>query len=399
MGTTRVYELARELNLSSREVINLLRGMDEDVTVASNSVDDNVATTLRERVNTKNTVATAPVGANQALRGSDMKSRNFSVWISVNILMILFAIYGFRLLNTRGFSDKTGISYVIIALFVLFYAVNVVNTLFFNRELKSLLRGADPQFRPELDAIERPDLDVIQYEGAHLMETHIKNLSVIYGNLVDGKVDQDASLNNIANQLDRREYFVQLGSNLMITLGLIGTVYGLIIAMTGLETVMTSLGGSGTAIIPGLREALQGMGTAFYTTLFGAILGGFFLKLMHQATSNMSDEIIDDISLKTELFVLPHLKKTSAHHINAQSTELTNYVQQTRTLMAHEALKIREYMESMEEFKTVLRDLNDRLEKATLEPNQMLLPVLNTIEKTLREIRSDRKSLWNLFRR
>ena len=97
----------------------------------------------------------------------------------------------------------------------------------------------------------------------------------------------------------------------MITLGLIGTVTGLIIAITGLESVMTSLGESGKMIIPGLKQALSGMGTAFYTTLFGAILGGFFLKLMHQASSNMVDEIIDDIAFRAEINVLPFFKRQS----------------------------------------------------------------------------------------
>ena len=172
--------------------------------------------------------------------------------------------------------------------------------------------------------------------------------------MLDGEVNQERALNIVENRLYRREYFVQLGSNIMITVGLIGTITGLIIAMTGLETVMTSLSESGDNIIGGLQTALSGMGTAFYTTLFGAILGGFFLKLLHQASSNMADEIIDEIAIKSEIHVLPFLKKTVENHVNAQSTQLLEYVNQSRQLLESESEKVRDYLSSIDDLKIVI---------------------------------------------
>lgn len=53
MAKIRVYEVARELNLPNKEAILLLQGMGEPVKVASNSIEETVATALRQLVNKK----------------------------------------------------------------------------------------------------------------------------------------------------------------------------------------------------------------------------------------------------------------------------------------------------------------------------------------------------------
>ena len=41
-------------------------------------------------------------------------SKNFSVWVMVNVIMTIVIVFGIDLLQSQSFSDKTGISYVII---------------------------------------------------------------------------------------------------------------------------------------------------------------------------------------------------------------------------------------------------------------------------------------------
>ena len=335
-----------------------------------------------------------------------MKKLNFQIWIAVNILMAISAVYGYSILASQEFSDKTGISYFIIILFALFYGLNVINTLYYNKEQNLLDQSALPNYNPELD-----DID---FEGKGLFAFHVSNLSDIYRNLNDGEVNQDRALDIIANRLARREYFVQLGSNIMITVGLIGTITGLIIAMTGLESVMTALSESGENIIGGLQKALSGMGTAFYTTLFGAILGGFFLKLLHQASSNMADEIIDEIAFKSEIHLLPFLKKTVEHHVNAQSTQLLEYVNQSRQLLGSESEKVSDYLSSIddlkinfEKFNNKIDDLmkiniekfNNKMEELETNMDGTHLTYLKQIDETLKQIQKESKPFFNrLFR-
>jgi len=314
-----------------------------------------------------------------------MKNQNFQIWVTVNVVMGVAFVYGFTILKSQEFSDKTGISYLIIILFGLFYALNVINTLYYKKEQNILAKKEIPNYNPENDDIE--------FEGSGLLAFHIGNLSEIYRNLNDGEVTQERALDIIANRLARREYFVQLGSNIMITLGLIGTITGLIIAITGLEVVMTSIGESGKMIIPGLKQALSGMGTAFYTTLFGAILGGFFLKLMHQASSNMADEIIDEIAFRSEINILPYLKKTVEHHINAQSTHLVEYVNQSRQLLESESEKINNYLLSIDDLKSNIEKFNVQIEQVEKQMDGTHLTVLKQIDNTLKQMQKDSKPL------
>ena len=120
-----------------------------------------------------------------------MKNQNCNIWCAVNVLMIVSAFYGYSILVSQEFVDKTGISYFIIILFVLFYGLNVVNTLYYKKEQNILDKGNLPKYNPEID-----DLD---FEGAGLFAFHVGNLSDIYRNIHDGEVNQERALDIISN--------------------------------------------------------------------------------------------------------------------------------------------------------------------------------------------------------
>jgi len=75
-------------------------------------------------------------------------------------------------------------------------------------------------------------------------------------------------------------------AGLMVTLGLIGTILGLIISVAGLETVMTQVGIANKNIFGGIKETIQGMAIAFYATLFGAVLGAVVLRMLSVSLTN-----------------------------------------------------------------------------------------------------------------
>tara|TARA_Y100000590_G_scaffold322836_1_gene365640 strand:+ start:483 stop:1445 length:963 start_codon:yes stop_codon:yes gene_type:complete len=315
-----------------------------------------------------------------------MSNKNFKIWLGINVIMFIVFIYGGYTLYSQGFSDSSGISGYIVTMFIGLYLLNASNTLYFNRELALQSSSNMP--------IYDPDTNMITAEKEGLLSTHINNLSTIYKGLSHGSVTQDNSLDHIANGLFRREYFVQIGSNIMITLGLIGTIYGLIVAISGLEGVMTSLGSGSDDIIPGLKKALTGMGTAFYTTLFGAIFGGFFLKLMHQATINIAEELIDDISLTTEKYVLPYLRKTVEEHAAEQTATLTNYVRESKMLVRDEIDNMREYFSSINALSDGLEEFNELINRSTHDLAGNNLAILNEINNTLKAIQEDSRPIY-----
>ena len=83
-----------------------------------------------------------------------------------------------------------------------------------------------------------------------------------------------------------------IASSLTI-LGLIGTVLGFIIALSGVDTDVAS---NPSAISPMVTQLIEGMSVALYTTLVGSILSvwlGLIYQMLATGTSNLVSKIIE----------------------------------------------------------------------------------------------------------
>ncbi|WP_026794282.1 MULTISPECIES: MotA/TolQ/ExbB proton channel family protein [Planktothrix] len=208
-------------------------------------------------------------------------------WLTTTLIPLIFA------LDKRWryqYSDKTGITTVIIILFIVSLVINIINTIRIFIEF-SKLKNSQGLFKEHITTLER----------------------AAQGKL---SISQDFSLMIIENRLLRQESWVQLFANLSITLGMIGTVVGLTLSMEGLSEAMGSMtnigsesGGNLNDPAIGLKQALSGMSSAFITTLAGAVLGGFFLKLLSHSTINLIEDLIDQMRYKAELEIIPKLQQ------------------------------------------------------------------------------------------
>jgi uncharacterized protein Yka (UPF0111/DUF47 family) len=118
---------------------------------------------------------------------------------------------------------------------------------------------------------------------------------------------------------------------------------------------------------------------------------------MHQASSNMADEIIDEIAFRAEIHILPYLKKTVDQHINAQSTQLTKYVNQSRKLLESETEKINNYLTSIDDLKSNIEKFNEKIEQTEKQMDGTHLTVLKQIASTLKQIQKESKPLLKRF--
>jgi hypothetical protein len=109
----------------------------------------------------------------------------------------------------------------------------------------------------------------------------------------DGQPDVEALLEVELAVFKRISHSVEVIGNLLITLGLIGTVMGLTLTLTGLTSSLEALGHDQELLLSGLRKAMGGMGTAFYTTLLGAVLGGVLLRVFAQITEHGVEGLFD----------------------------------------------------------------------------------------------------------
>lgn len=107
--------------------------------------------------------------------------------------------------------------------------------------------------------------------------------------------DVEALLDIELGPYRRVSHAVDVIGNLLITLGLIGTVVGLTLTLTGLTASMEALGQDQERLLGGLRHAMSGMGTAFYTTLLGAVLGGVLLRVFVLINDHGIDDLSEDL--------------------------------------------------------------------------------------------------------
>lgn len=266
-------------------------------------------------------------------------------WLGLTLATVLGGLRYWYVINhdaiaTNDYADRTGITIIILILFGIALTLNIVNTLRINQEINHLSPNRG------------------------LFQEHSRTLALVAKNQFI--INQDLSLELIQNRLLRRENWVQLFAGLLITLGMVGTVLGLAIAMGSLSGSLESIQGSlqtgveagsagqAGASVAGLGEALGGMSSAFITTLTGAVLGGLFLKLLSHSTINLIEDLLDQMRYKAELEVIPRLQR------EAWNREMNNLAQ------AHDSL--RSFLQSSGE---VERLLQGYLESMAMASSQM----------------------------
>ena len=88
-----------------------------------------------------------------------------------------------------------------------------------------------------------------------------------------------------------------LFSTVLVSLGLVGTVAGLITSMGGMTGIMDSVSGSGEGLAASFSQTMGGLSTAFFTTLVGALLGGVVLRVLGGANSHGIECIAGDLQI------------------------------------------------------------------------------------------------------
>ena|GEM_PF-3868971 len=232
-------------------------------------------------------------------------NRNFLTWLLVNILFGLLVYHACSLRPAsflrRGASEVT---LLIVALFLVFWIKNVIDTISFLRFFSSTRHLAN-----------RVIVQTDPLSLNHSLRGHVGrfffHLQEKARNSFGARTSADELLASLEARLHQQRTLVAVGSTLLITLGLIGTVYGLIQAMAGLETVTSSLGEQGGNLVDGMTHALSGMSTAFYTTLFGAVLGGLFLRMLCLFSDRLIGDGMYGLSIFCEVHVVPRFNQSA----------------------------------------------------------------------------------------
>ncbi|GAB4543721.1 MAG: hypothetical protein Tsb0013_00050 [Phycisphaerales bacterium] len=166
--------------------------------------------------------------------------------------------------------------------------------------------------------------DFLRQSKPSMFRSHIANLYEIAFTHPD--VSQDTLIELLHSRLMARNRTVELFASVLVTLGLIGTIIGLMLMMNNLqEQVLAGTDGGTSELISklfGPGGALVGLSTAFMTTLIGATLGGVVLRVLTSVVASNITRYTAHVAELTEVFVLPSMRRSAAHAANArQSTE------------------------------------------------------------------------------
>lgn len=147
-----------------------------------------------------------------------------------------------------------------------------------------------------------------------IFRNHIENLNIIASSHVE--IHQDNLIEILHARLRARSQVSELFSSILITLGLIGTILGLIIMMNSLTVIMVDYGENTDGLLQALANPtsgpLGGLGVAFYTTLLGAVLGGVVLRVLNNVTDANIRRYSALLAELTEVYVLPYMRSSAA---------------------------------------------------------------------------------------
>jgi len=161
--------------------------------------------------------------------------------------------------------------------------------------------------------------------------------------------------------LSRRSHVIEILGNLLITLGLIGTVMGLTLTLTGLTASLDALGQDQDLLLAGLRKAMGGMGTAFYTTLLGAVLGGVLLRIFALITENGIGSLHDFITKTCMVHLSADFKPTverDVRFLNVEIDALGEKVKSLKEAFTDSKESINDFHEAVKKLHTTTGDDN-----------------------------------------
>ena len=201
------------------------------------------------------------------------------------------------LFNTRNIDI---IAIVIFIVFFILFVVHCINFFFIKKQFSdSKKRLTNNQKINNITDIKNSD-----FLGKDI-RTYVGYLSQAFENSHQ-KIQQKNFKSYLERKIYSRELYISVGSSILISLGLIGTIWGLIVAIKGLEGVISDLENS-EGLNTELKHVFSGMSKAFYTTFLGALFGGVFLKFLHNIYKKIAHETINNTELWVEIHILPIL--------------------------------------------------------------------------------------------
>ncbi len=319
--------------------------------------------------------------------------RTILLWLmwAAAAIIIYFLLYLDTGVWTFIQQDPSKISWVIIGLFVIGVGMSFTVAITITHEALQTV---------ELGNIARTKgLNGVEPEGsAHAVQRFFLSLKEIIAN--NSAPDIEALIDVELATYQRRSHSVEVIGNLLITLGLIGTVIGLTLTLAGLTTSLDALGQDHNRLMRGLERAVSGMGTAFYTTLLGAVLGGILLRVFALITGHGINSLSDALKKICMVYCAADTKPSVQRDVRALNEEIQILGDNVKALQA----AFSDTKAAMSDFHTAANELNQATngedKEQTLRDSVVLqMYYTDLLKQEIRMVNKINRSWWAKLRK
>jgi biopolymer transport protein ExbB/TolQ len=264
---------------------------------------------MQDAVQFKDTGISTPRAVKRLLEPAD-PVLSWMIFASVNLLtFVLLWFYG--LAQRTVSADPTHITllivliYVVTSLHCLWRCLAISRQTDAERRLAASIAEAGEKRRRILDVIHGADA---QTGGPNdgLVAGHIRNL-ITASSLgdQDRKLDQTLLLRVLAERLGGSNSYGAFASDLVMKLGLFGTIVGFIMMLAPIAGLNAE---DQSAIKSSMSLMSEGMAVAMYTTLAG-LVGSILIKIEYQFVETATNKLFAAAVALTEVHVVPVLER------------------------------------------------------------------------------------------
>lgn len=287
--------------------------------------------------------------------------------------------------------DESRVTILIMILFVIGVLLSFSLAITLTNEAKQAIRLG-------IDARDGSLSEVNTRLGVYAVQRFFASLKrVVAGNTPP---DIEALIDVELNTYQRRSHAVEVIGNLLITLGLIGTVIGLTFTLSGLTTSLDALGQDQQRLLRGLENAMSGMGTAFYTTLLGAVLGGVLLRIFALITDHGISDLSDLLKKICMVYCAQDTRPSMERDVQLLNTEIAALGDNARLLEGALA-NTRAAMQEFHSTAQALRQLGeeDGQEKTMRDSLVLQMYYTDLLKQEIQMLNRVNRSWWGRLRR
>ena len=236
-------------------------------------------------------------------------------WLLINSIFIfcLIGFWYFGLIQSMLISDKSYISFVIIIV----YFITSIHALYkiFNisTEIKNIFI-----IKNKIDTNEKNFITIEDLKGLFLLNDNEKNYKYFYQEYISNIItktqktnyqnfDQQILLQLFADKLNKQLKIGLLVSDMMLKLGLLGTIVGFILMLAPISNIDAY---DVSTLKTALSSMSGGMAIALFTTLAG-LVGGILLKTQYYLLDEANEELFSNIAQISETNIIPNLIKNN----------------------------------------------------------------------------------------